>query len=419
MQEQERQEGTINFNSSTGILTYTPLAGEEGTTVTINYTVCNTAAIPQVCRTNTVTITVLDDSDNDGIPDLTDLDDDNDGIPDTYEAGGNNPNADADNDGVPAYLDEDDSNNTIGNDTPGLIKLYDFDGDGIPNHLDLDSDNDGIPDVLEAGLIDGNNDGLVDDGLDFTPDYGVNGLADIVEDVADSGVINYTILNTDAASDVSPGYTLYDFLDVDSDNDGITDTTEAFSNNLTYNDTNNNGQVDGFVDADGNGWHDPIDAEATFPTLLNSDADSLPNHRDLDSDGDGLPDTFEGNFQVPDGDNNGIVGIGIPADSDGDGLADTNDFDFGGNILGGFGFNQDRDGDGVKNYLDIDIDNDGIIDNTEGQSTFSYRPPTGLDTDGDGIDNAYDVNNGGIGIGYTNTDGGSAPDYAEYEFGWG
>ena len=34
---------------------------------------------------------------------------------------------------VPAYLDEDDTNNTIGNDTPGLIKPYDSDGDGIPN----------------------------------------------------------------------------------------------------------------------------------------------------------------------------------------------------------------------------------------------------------------------------------------------
>ncbi len=400
--------GTISFDSSTGILTYTPLAGEEGTTVTINYTVCNTAAFPQVCRTNTVTITVLDDSDNDGIPDVTDLDDDNDGIPDTYEAGGNNPNADTDNDGVPAYLDEDDTNNTIGNDTPGIAKLYDFDGDGVPNHLDLDSDNDAIPDVIEAGYSDTNNDGLYD-----SVNYGTNGLVDEVETAPDSGILISSPINTDATSDVSPGYTLYNFLDVDSDNDGITDTTEAFSNNATYNDVNNDGQVDGFVDADGNGWHDTIDAEAVFPTPLNSDADALPNYLDLDSDGDGLPDTFEGNFQVTDGDNNGIVGTGIPADSDGDGLADTNDSDFAGNILSGFGFNQDRDNDGVKNYLDIDIDNDGIIDNIEGQSTFTYIPPTGVDTDGDGIDDAYDVNNGGVGIGYTNTDGGSAPDYAD------
>ena len=400
--------GTITFNPALGTLDYTPLAGEAGTTVTVVYQVCNDASGSSVCATATVTITVLADSDNDGVPDIVDIDDDNDGIPDTYESGGNNPNADADNDGVPAYLDENDTNNTIGNDTPGLEKLYDFDGDGIPNHLDLDSDNDAIPDVIEAGYLDTNNDGLYD-----SVNYGINGLVDEVETSSDSGILISNPVNTDAGSDVNPGWTLYNFLDVDSDNDGITDTAEAFSNNSTYNDANNDGQIDGFVDADGNGWHDTIDAEAIFPTPLNSDADSIPNYLDLDSDGDGLPDTFEGNFQVPDGDNNGIIATGIPSDSDGDGLADTNDPDFAGNILGGFGFNQDRDNDGVKNYLDIDIDNDGIIDNIEGQSTFSYIPPSGIDTDGDGIDNAYDVNNGGVGIGYTNTDGGSAPDYAD------
>jgi len=283
---------------------------------------------------------------------------------------------------------------------------YDFDGDGIPNYLDLDSDNDGIPDVLEAGLIDANNDGLVDTGS-----YGVNGLADIVETATDSGVINYIPINSDAATDISTN--MYDFIDVDSDNDGITDTTEAFSNNPSYNDGDNNGQVDGFVDVVKNGWHDPLDAEATFPTPLNSDADSLPNYRDLDSDGDGLPDTLEGNFEVPDADNDGIVGTGIPADDDKDGLANTNDPDFPGNILGGSGFNKDRDNDGVLNYIDIDYDNDGIIDNTEAQSTFAYIAPTGNDTDGDGLDDAYDINNGGFAIGYVNTDGGWAPDYAD------
>ncbi|RIA10382.1 gliding motility-associated-like protein [Flavobacteriaceae bacterium MAR_2010_72] len=400
--------GTISFDASTGEFTYTPLAGEEGTTVTVDYTVCNTAVTPQVCSTNTVTITVLRDTDNDGISNLTDLDDDNDGIPDTYETGGNDPDADADNDGIPAYLDEDDSNNTIGNDTPGLEKLYDFDNDGIANHLDLDADNDAIPDVIEAGYTDTNNDGLVD-----SSSFGANGLADELETAPESGVLASSPINTDVTSDASPGFTLYNFLDVDADNDGITDTTEAFSYSATYNDIDNDGQVDGFVDLDGNGWHDNMDSEVSLLVFLNSDADSIPNHLDLDSDGDGLPDTFEGNFQVADGDNNGIVGTGIPTDTDADGLADTNDPDAPGNILTGFGFNKDRDSDGVYNTLDIDIDNDGIIDNIEGQSTFAYRSPTGLDTDGDGIDNAYDVNNGGVGIGYTNTDGGSAPDYAD------
>ena len=37
----------------------------------------------------------------------------------------------------------------------------DTDGDGIPNRLDLDSDNDGCNDVVEAGYVDGDNDGIV------------------------------------------------------------------------------------------------------------------------------------------------------------------------------------------------------------------------------------------------------------------
>lgn len=302
----------------------------------------------------------------------------------------------------------------VGSNFIDLVKVnvfdscYDFDADGIPNYLDLDSDNDGIPDVLEAGLIDTNNDGLVD-----TASYGLNGLADNVETFADSDIINYTVLNTDAASDSDPGFILYDFMDVDSDNDGISDTSEAFSNNTNYNDIDNDGRIDGYIDVNGNGWHDPIDAGFPFPTPLNSDADSLPNYRDLDSDGDGLPDTLEGNFEVPDADNDGIVGTGIPADDDKDGLANTNDPDFPGNILGGSGFNKDRDNDGVLNYIDIDYDNDGIIDNTEAQSTFAYIAPTGNDTDGDGLDDAYDINNGGFAIGYVNTDGGWAPDYAD------
>ncbi|MCA0153252.1 Ig-like domain-containing protein, partial [Winogradskyella vincentii] len=284
----------------------------------------------------------------------------------------------------------------------------DTDGDGIPNYLDLDSDNDGIPDVVEAGFRDDNNDGLVD-----TNDYGVNGLADNVETFDDSGILIDQPLNTDASSDI--GFEMYDFVDVDSDNDGITDTQEAFSDNINYNDVANDGIIDGFIDFDNNGWHDPIDAESSLPERLNSDADNIPNYLDLDSDGDGVPDTLEGNFDVPDTDNNGYVGNGIPSDIDFDGLADTNDPDFTGNILSGSGFYQDFDGDGLNNTIDIDADNDGIIDNTEASSTFAYYPPTGVDTDGDGIDNAYDVDNGGIGIGYINIDGGLYPDFLDVD----
>jgi uncharacterized repeat protein (TIGR01451 family) len=293
-----------------------------------------------------------------------------------------------------------------------LDACTDADSDGIPNSLDLDSDNDGIPDIREAGLPDTDNNGMVDVGPN---DFGANGLADILETAVDNGILNYAVRNTDASSDADPGFVLYDFLDVDSDNDGITDSKESFSSDSPFTDANNDGRIDGYRDLDGNGWHDNISAPilSSFPAFLNSDADAIPNYLDLDSDGDGLPDTYEGNFQVIDGDNDGIVGVGIPSDEDGDGLANTNDPDFSGNILNGYGFYQDRDGDGYPNHLDIDTDNDGIIDNIEGQSTFSYYPPSGNDADNDGLDDVYDVGGAAQGIGYINTDGGSAPDYAD------
>jgi len=87
----------------------------------------------------------------------------------------------------------------------------DTDGDSIPDHVDLDSDNDGISDLEESGqdpsAVDLNNDGIVDGGID------ANG----VPQAANGGV-------TPVDSD-NDGFA--DFLDLDSDDDGIPDTVEA------------------------------------------------------------------------------------------------------------------------------------------------------------------------------------------------
>ncbi|MDQ8003742.1 MAG: Ig-like domain-containing protein [Pedobacter sp.] len=239
----------------------------------------------------------------------------------------------------------------------------DTDGDGVPDITDLDDDNDGIPDSIEGT---GDKDG---DGI---PDY----------------------------------------LDVDSDNDGIVDAIE--SNGNPANDPDKDGRygIGPFKDANGNGLHDDLDpAMGGTPLVIqDKDRDGLPNYLDLDSDGDGIPDTFEAAFYIVDGENDGIIGTGPIVDADGDGLSDLNDPDF---VVISPLFNQDRDFDGLSNYLDIDSDNDGIIDNLEGLATNRYVPPTGRDTDGDGIDDAYDVNNGGVASGYANADGGSAPDYVD------
>lgn len=101
---------------------------------------------------------------------------------------------------------------------------------------------------------------------------------------------------------------------------------------------------------------------------------------DLDSDNDGIADSFE-DLNL-DGDNDPSTD---PTDSDLDGFAD---------------------------YLDIDSDNDGIPDNIEAQTTADYIAPSGIDANGNGLDDAYETN-GNVGLFPLDTDGDSLPDYLD------
>ena len=77
----------------------------------------------------------------------------------------------------------------------------------------------------------------------------------------------------------------------------------------------------------------------------------------------------------------------------------------------------DTDGDGIPDYLDLDSDNDGIPDNIEAQSTADYTAPSGTDADGDGLDDAYDQNTGGVsnsmGLIPPDTDGDNYADFVD------
>ena len=85
----------------------------------------------------------------------------------------------------------------------------DMDGDDRANPYDLDSDADGILDVREAGFADSNSDGVIDGTI------GANGWSDQV------AFVNPLLLtNTDA-------HGLANYLDIDSDNDGIVDIIEG------------------------------------------------------------------------------------------------------------------------------------------------------------------------------------------------
>ena len=154
-------------------------------------------------------VCVPKDSDGDGIADQLDYDSDNDGITDRIESQGApfiaNTGLDTNADGL---------DNIFGNNGQTAA---DSDADGIPDYLDLDSDNDGIYDLVESGCTaaDANNNGIID-GANF----GTNGLENSIETVAGSGILNFTIANTD-------GDAVSNYLEIDSDNDLCNDVIEA------------------------------------------------------------------------------------------------------------------------------------------------------------------------------------------------
>nr|WP_233131855.1 gliding motility-associated C-terminal domain-containing protein [Robiginitalea sediminis] len=101
---------------------------------------------------------------------------------------------------------------------------------------------------------------------------------------------------------------------------------------------------------------------------------------DIDSDDDGIVDSFED----------------LNLDGDGDPSTDPTD----------------TDGDGIPDYLDIDSDDDGIPDNVEAQTTLGYISPTGVDANANGLDDAYE-NGGAVGLIPEDTDGDGIPDYVD------
>ena len=339
------------------------------------------------------------DSDGDGIPDSFDLDSDNDGIPDVIEAGG----TDADGDGVIDGFT--DTNNDGLDDATAATPLEDpdSDNDGVADRLDLDADNDGIPDVVEAGGPDADGDGVIDGFSDVDGD----GFADSVDtdDNTQSGASDGgTPLNDpDTDDDNVP-----DRLDLDSDNDGITDVTEAGGN-----DANGDGRIDAFTDADDDGFADSVDTDdntqpgagdgGTPLPVEDFDSDGNPNYLDVDSDNDGITDATEAGGTDANGD--GVID-GF-TDTDGNGLDDATQ----NNPLPVP--NSDGNANDGPDYLDIDADDDGIPDNVEGQSTSGYVPPSGNDTDGDGLDDAYDTDDNGSALIPENTDGIDTPDYID------
>ncbi|MFX0557258.1 Ig-like domain-containing protein [Maribacter sp. CXY002] len=281
--------------------------------------------------------------------DNIDLDDDDDGILDTVE----DQNLDGDN-------------NHLTNPT-------DSDGDSIPNYLDLDSDNDGILDNVESQLTSAYV-------APLGQDVNGNGLDDAYEGAYGFGIVP---INTDAG--VGKGG-IPDYLDIDSDIDGIRDNIEAqpYDNYI----------APLGIDSNNNGLDDAYENGIIFGLIpINSDDDEFPDFRDFDSDSDGIKDKVEA--QTTEG--------YIPPIGD----ANQNDID----DAYEDGLNPiDTDGDSIPDYRDIDSDNDGILDNIESQDINSYIAPSGLDNNNNGLDDIY-----GGGINPVNNDSDTKPDFRDID----
>ena len=240
-----------------------------------------------------------------------------------------------------------------------------------------------------------------DDIVTYTPDPDYNG----------QDTFTYTICNS--FGDCSTATVVVDVLPIIDTNDDVVTTDENLPitiNNWHVNDNDiprqgtfsTTAPINGRVVIDDNGTpNDPSDDVVTYTpnvdfsgtdvfaytvcdTLGNCSTSTvtvlITSTIDLDSDDDGILDAWE------------------DLNTDGDNDPATNP--------------TDSDGDGIPDYLDIDSDDDGIPDNVEAQTTADYIPPSGVDANDNGLDDAYEQN-GNLGIIPVNTDNADLPDYLD------
>ena len=116
-----------------------------------------------------------------------------------------------------------------------------------------------------------------------------------------------------------------------------------------------------------------------------------------DTDTDGVHDSVD-----IDDDGDGIIDVNEDSNEDGDNNPSTNP--------------TDTDGDGVPNYLDIDSDDDGIVDNVEAQDIKKLIEPSGIDIDGNDLDDSYEETPGSCGgLIPIDTDRDHIPDYLDID----
>ena len=308
---------------------------------------------------------------------------------------------DDDGTGASEIREPDEENNALGL----TYELADSDGDGVLDVFDPDDDNDGVLDVDEGAAT----------GLDPSSDEDIDG----VPNYRDEDVPGFVDSNMDGVDDrVDPDLDgVPNQLDLDSDNDGVPDLVEnataALADAL---DGDRDGLPDDSTDTDGDGVVDVFDSAPADPDVSTSnlpvtdtDGDSIPDVYDLDADGDGIYDIVEADGDDDDGDGQ-VDGF---SDGNGNGYDSSVDPADGGTPWA----TPDTDDDGDFDFQDTDSDDDRVPDATEGHDVNADGapdvPPSGMDADGNGVDDAYDTN--GTPAPLPNRDGDGLPDYRDVD----
>jgi predicted flap endonuclease-1-like 5' DNA nuclease len=359
----------VFFGTSNGTIYGTPNTLTDSTVYTIN------ASGVEDYGTATVTLSVLLDTDLDGIPDVNDDDIDNDGWSNVDET--NCQTDEMDENDYPSDIDQDRICDLLDtSDDRAIIVIY------MSNSVELANDsamNSLIP-ITAGGDIDTwEIYPALPLGLEF------NGTMP-GRSTSDTGTISgtptelspatvYTIWANNTNSGQSGSFQITLSVLLDSDGDGTPDV---------YDD-----------DMDGDGWsnemenlcgEDPTDASST---PIDTDGDGLCNYIDSDDDNDSFIDTEEimcnsnatdiGSIPI-DADNDGICDA-LQSDRDLDGWADGPEESCGSDPDDASSMPTDSDGDMICDSQDDDRDGDFVGNNVD---DFPDDRSASKDTDGDG-----------------------------------
>ncbi|UAM99151.1 cadherin-like domain-containing protein [Polaribacter litorisediminis] len=229
----------------------------------------------------------------------------------------------------------------------------------------LNTNFDGISDV---NLFDGNS-GLLQANQSITIEFSVL----FSEMCKGTNTVVFTASNP-LSTIVQSSRTITVSAFTDTDNDGIPNGIDLDDDNDTIPDILEYNGINPLDDDDGDfipNYRDTdFGADANndgIVDVFDFDNDGVPNHFDLDSDNDGILDIVEaGNISLDtnrNGTTNGAIGANGLDNSkeNNDSLTTTINY-----II------PNTDANGNANFIDIDADDDGIVDNIEAQLTNNY-----------------------------------------------